>query len=1111
MSRTSFLRRLIRPARRPESKAVRRSRLAVEALEDREVPALITVTSLADNLDSDTTLTLREAIALVNNAGDANAALGRDLSADEQGKITGAFGSNDTINFTGDGATGNIQLTSDLPPLGKNVDIQGPGAAALTVSRNAGAEFRIFDVSPGVTATISGLTISKGSIAAEVGGGIRNAGTLTVKDSVITGNYSAQGGGIFNLATATLTVQASVITGNQGASAGGGISNLGTLTVQDSHIIGNWADRGGGIYNDALLDNVGMLTIKNSDITSNQAGSGGGIFDWALASLTLQNSKVVGNHGLRGAGICQNGGTLLVDGCTIADNDNSTLGGVGQGGGILNNKGQAQVLNSTFTGNHLYGHSANMFDTKDHVEGGAIANLLSSSLTVVNCTFTGNSAGDRGGAISNSMKSSVTLQDCTIIGNSATWGGGISNYSWWQEGLVSLSAIHCTISDNAASLQGGGLDNTATFSGPATAVLTACTVSGNSITAAPESYLIWGGGLSNTLYNPIGSATSYLATLTVDSCTISSNTIDGSGHAANGAGIASFDGNGRLTVKNSVVSGNRIVDAFFGAAGGGICATGGLGGSQGSTVTISGSTISGNIAGELGTTEESLGGGLWIHDVTMATITNCTIHGNSVVTDQKSSFGGGLAEAGSPVIVANCTITGNSATNMSPSAGSSALGGGIFGGNVTLNNTIVALNTVSAVSGQTAGPDIYGSVTANFSLIGDGSDATIAGANNLVGTSGTPIDPLLGPLQDNGGPTPTRAPLPGSPALDRGLYPSGLTEDQRGVGYERVVGAAADIGALESSASDVRVVPDPLNPGKTDLVVIGTTNKDRIAINAGAAGVVKVVVGGVSRGSFSPTGRIVVDGRAGNDQIVVASRVALPVSMYGGDGNDTLRGGSLGDVLLGGNGNDMLFGLLGDDFIDGGEGNDFIDGGNGNDTLLGSAGGDNINAGLGNDRVDAGAGNDRVNGGGGDDVLLGGDGNDKLTGGLGRDLLIGGADADTLTGSAGDDILMAGMTAFDVDQAALDAIMAEWTSARTYAERVANLQGVGTGLRANGDYFLKVSGSDATAFDDAAADHLSGTSGTDWYFAKRSSGTLDTVNGLGGSKIVEELELVMSP
>src|SRR5262249_36933679 len=133
-----------------------------------------------------------------------------------------------------------------------------------------------------------------------------------------------------------------------------------------------------------------------------------------------------------------------------------------------------------------------------------------------------------------------------------------------------------------------------------------------------------------------------------------------------------------------------------------------------------------------------------------------------------------------------------------------------------------------------------------------------------------------------------------------------------------------------------------------------------------------------------------------------------------------------------------------------------------------------------------GAGNDRLQAGGGPSVLVGGAGDDHLYGGKGRAVMIGGLGADQFAGNNGSDMLVAGPTAFDSNLAALDAVLAEWTSARSYAERVANLSGTGSGPRANGDVFLKASGAGATVFDDAAVDQLQGASGMNWYFAKRS-------------------------
>ena len=78
--------------------------------------------------------------------------------------------------------------------------------------------------------------------------------------------------------------------------------------------------------------------------------------------------------------------------------------------------------------------------------------------------------------------------------------------------------------------------------------------------------------------------------------------------------------------------------------------------------------------------------------------------------------------------------------------------------------------------------------------IGDGGSGYAD--TDLVGTASNPIDPLLGPLQDNGGPTQTMALLPGSPAIDAGA-PTDMEWDQCGPGYARLVRGATDIGAYE--------------------------------------------------------------------------------------------------------------------------------------------------------------------------------------------------------------------------------------------------------------------------------------------------------------------------
>ena len=152
-----------------------------------------------------------------------------------------------------------------------------------------------------------------------------------------------------------------------------------------------------------------------------------------------------------------------------------------------------------------------------------------------------------------------------------------------------------------------------------------------------------------------------------------------------------------------------------------------------------------------------------------------------------------------------------------------------------------------------------------------------------------------------------------------------------------------------------------------------------------------------------------------------------------------------------------------------------------------------------------GADNDELWGNAGDDILVGGDGDDFLDGGPGIDLLIGGLGADDLHAGAGGDLLIGARTAFDANATALSAILAEWSSARSYETRIANLRGPGSNPRANGNYFLKTSGAQATVFEDSATDALTGGSGRDWFFAQLSGKRKDKLNGVSNNEQIDAL------
>jgi hypothetical protein len=212
--------------------------------------------------------------------------------------------------------------------------------------------------------------------------------------------------------------------------------------------------------------------------------------------------------------------------------------------------------------------------------------------------------------------------------------------------------------------------------------------------------------------------------------------------------------------------------------------SGGLGGAifnfSNAHLTVGASTFSGNHAGLDGGAVNNQGG--------TAQFSACTFSGNSAGSGGE---GGAIVSLGS-LTLTDCTVSGNSAAD----------GGGLFGFSLTLTNSIVAGNTFIG-----GGPsDIDGAVTSDggFNLIGDsGSAAGLHDGTNhdLVGH-----DPKLGPLADNGGPTPTMALLVGSPAIDAGGPAGAGGTDQRGMSRPFDIPGipnasdGRDIGAFEVSS-----------------------------------------------------------------------------------------------------------------------------------------------------------------------------------------------------------------------------------------------------------------------------------------------------------------------
>jgi len=377
------------------------------------------------------------------------------------------------------------------------------------------------------------------------------------------------------------------------------------------------------------------------------------------------------------------------------------------------------------------------------------------TLTVSNCTFSGNS----GGGLYNDH-AMANVSNCIVSGNSYGLYNDASNPSLSDDltapACCTLSVSNCVISGNSQF----GIGNNGIL-GPPPPV-----ERGNHRRDARKTYDHPVGIAPLTVENSIVRDNSgpgvdnNSGTVTIVNSTLTGNHNPAGQDSGYGGGINTYGGKlpGYVSVSNSTITGNS---AFYG--GGGIA--------SGSYLTIVNSTISGNSAGDSG-------GG--ISAGTTVQITNSTISGNSA-----GSSGGGIATGAHPAVIANTTLSGNSASS----------GGGIY--NAYQDSALEIYSTI--LNAGASGENIFsngGTVTSHgYNISSDNGGGYLNGPGDQINT-----DPLLGPLQDNGGPTLTLRPLPGSPAIDAGdpnFTPPPLY-DQRGQPFVRVFHGRIDSGSVET-------------------------------------------------------------------------------------------------------------------------------------------------------------------------------------------------------------------------------------------------------------------------------------------------------------------------
>jgi hypothetical protein len=324
----------------------------------------------------------------------------------------------------------------------------------------------------------------------------------------------------------------------------------------------------------------------------------------------------------------------------------------------------------------------------------------------------------------------------------------------WSGKTVTISGV--TITHGKADLVGDGFFGGGIYNDHSALTVSNCILSRNSADS--------GGG---TMFNDGRSGGR--ATLLITNSTLDGNET----RVSIGGGVlntARNRGRATLSITNSTLNGN-----FARSAGGGIYNDGEFDGTA--RLTVSNSTLSDNSA-------HSEGGGIYNDGNTgraMLSINNSTLSGNS------SSFagGGGILNDHATLTVTNSTLSGNSR--------------GRRNGNIILNKQATLEIGDTVLKAETSNTNILNDrgriISFGYNLSSDNGGGVLTGTGDQVNT-----DPMLGPLQDNGGPTFTHALLSGSPAINAGDpdFTPPPAYDQRGPGFDRVVNGRIDIGAFEA-------------------------------------------------------------------------------------------------------------------------------------------------------------------------------------------------------------------------------------------------------------------------------------------------------------------------
>jgi CSLREA domain-containing protein len=728
-----------------------------------------------------------------------------------------------------------------------NVEIAGAGASTVLDGGGASAVIRV----DSGTVTIRNLVIEDGDDGS-AGGGLRvQGGTVELRDATVRESFAfTGGGGIYVAPDAQLTVRRASIVDNDATGAfGGGLWNQGTTFVYESLVAGNDSNRAGGIRNDETL-NLRNVTVSGNTVHSPDAGvggisqngfaflnnvtvtnntgvgdnpasfRGGGIQTTAGETTVMKNSILWGNHGGIGPDDCVGAFSSDSRYNLIGDTTACTLPAVTTTwkigvdpliGALANNGGPTRT--------HLPAPGSPAVDAGSPVEAGGpaadacegidqrgIQRLLCDMGAVerqvpVPGTIVVNTTADGADVLVGDANCRTASMQCSLraaiqeanrlpgtqtvqvpagtynLGIAPAGEGGIDPAAAGDLDLTDdvtidgagpastfvdandLSRVFEIAPNTGAFVEGVTIRDGTDSSGGGVSVVTA-SVWLHNVTITSNVSTGGGGGIGTTGINEVvvvtGSTVSFNAaqfgdggginadgTTTVQDSTIRNNTASFAGGGLRLSGTSSLQ---RVTVRNNTTTSGAL------ANGGGISAFG---------MTLEASTVSAN-------TSAAHGGGVFANG---STIRNSTISGNDAGTE-----GGGVSTSGA-LSLTHVTVSDNDA--VTNGEGTFTFGAGAA---ITIRNTIL----------YDPGSGAECSGTAPTS---SGHNIARDGTCGLTGTGDMPFtNPVLGVLQNNGGPTFTHLPASNGPAIDNGTD-AGLTKDQRGV--NRPLGPDFDIGAVE--------------------------------------------------------------------------------------------------------------------------------------------------------------------------------------------------------------------------------------------------------------------------------------------------------------------------